>query len=134
VHGRCRPEQWQVDIRGVEGFPAYNNPCWNAYNSLLSADFRGIYQTVKDFDLVMMIDSLEHVDKAEAMVILYHLATHNKQVIVSVPLGVCPQGSCFSNDLETHRATFGGTQDFSAFNYRVLHQQVCLVISISGVK
>lgn len=135
-HGRCGKDQWKTVIHGVEGFPQYgkNNPMWEAYDTVWEENFTRYTDSYRDYDLVMMIDSLEHVEKAEAMTMLYSLASNNKHVIVSVPLGVCPQGTCFGNELETHRSTWSGPQEFAAFNYRVLHQGVCLVVSIQGVK
>lgn len=132
--GRVRKPDWRVGITGVEGFDQYANPMWGAYDFVLRGDFRLIYETITGYDLVLMIDSLEHVEKAEALAILYHLALNNKNVIVSVPVGACPQGTCFGNDLETHRSTWSGPQEFAAFNYRVLYQGICCVVSIHGVK
>jgi hypothetical protein len=132
--GRLKHTDWKVVISGIEGFAEYENPLWGAYDHVMIKDFRQCYESVVDWPMVLMIDSLEHVDMLEAKMILEHLVRNNKHVIVSVPLGNCPQGTCFGNELETHRSTWIGVQDFSNYNYRVLHKEVCLVISLSGVK
>jgi hypothetical protein len=134
VDGRCRPDQWQIEINGVDGFPAYNNPLWATYNNVVTADFRNIYGQISGYDVVLVIDSIEHVEKAEALTILYHLAQANRHLIVSVPVGDCPQDACFSNEYERHRSTWKGPGEFAAFNYRVLHSGVCVVVSIQGVR
>jgi hypothetical protein len=133
VEGRCRPDQWQTLIVGVEGFPEYNNPCWQVYNVIKTEDFRQSYEKVTGWPLVMMIDSLEHVEMTEAQTILRYLVENNQRVLISVPLGNCPQDGVFGNELERHRSTWTGAE-FRDYDYRVLHKGVCLVVIIQGVR
>jgi hypothetical protein len=134
VHGRCRPDQWEHRIFGLEGFMKYNNPVWGAYDQVFQGDFAQCADGIKGWPLVMMIDSLEHLEKAEAQTLLHQLVENNERVIISVPVGNCPQDGVFGNDYEKHRSTWSGPGEFSAYNYRVLHQGVCCVVSIKGVK
>ena len=129
VAGRCRPDQWQTVINGVEGFEQYRNPCWHLYSSVVIADFRKMYEEVRGYGLVLMVDSLEHVKREEANALLDFLVAHNSNVLVSVPLGEYPQGVCHGNVLEAHRSTWT-IQDFERFQHRVLHVGVCGVVSI----
>lgn len=132
-HGRVQSQDWETVIVGVEGFASYSNPCWNCYNNVIVADFRQYYQSVQGWDCVLMIDSLEHVEDTEAKVILEYLVRNNERVIVSVPIGVCPQDGVFGNELETHRSVW---YPDSFWNYRhtILHKGVCVVVSIQGGK
>jgi len=138
VYGRVRRFDWEAEIFGVEGFAKYANPVWQAYTNVLMNKFQDLPAAFyKDHDLVLMIDSLEHMEEVEGATFLRQLVESNKNVIVSVPLGNHPQGACFGNELETHRTTFPAFQDvrsFDAYKYNILHCGVCLVLSISGVR
>jgi len=104
--GNFLPSEWQVTIDGVEGFSRYWNLAYLAYNSVEIANFADRYKTYRGYDVVLMIDSLEHVFKKDAIEILYTLQSQNRYVIVSVPQGEWPQGAVHGNDLECHRATW----------------------------
>lgn len=132
VHGRCHEDTWQSKVIGIEGFESYRNPCWNVYTDVLIKDFRKDYEEIKGWDLVMMIDSLEHCEKAEAKVILATLVKNNRHIIVSVPIGNCPQGAEFGNDFECHRSIWNGPEEFDTYQSKVLHNGVCCSVSIRG--
>ncbi len=132
IHGRVQPNAWRHTIVGIEGFPEYKNPMWEIYNRVSIADFRLMYGEIKKWPLVMMIDSLEHVERHEADAILDDLVNNNRHVIISVPLGTCPQEAEFGNELERHRSTWNGPEEFSRYRHRVLHLGICCVVSIEG--
>lgn len=134
VHGRCKKSDWQAIICGVEGFEEYRNPVWDAYTNVEINDILAVYESIQNCDLVMMIDSLEHLDKVTAGIVLATLVKNNKRVIISVPVGECPQGGVFGNEFERHRSTWSGPRDFDGYNFHVLHQGVCCVVSIQGEK
>lgn len=134
TYGRWRPMEWEARIDGVEGFKAYANPCYGQYNSVGFEDFSKNLDKYTGYDLVLMLDSLEHLDATTGGIVLQTLVQNNKNVIVSVPLGVCPQEDVFGNAFETHRTTFNGPEDFSMYTYRQIYKGVCLVLSINGVK
>lgn len=133
VHGRVHPSEFQGVLVGIEGFPRYDNPCWSLYNRVIIEDFRKYYTHIRGWPLVMMIDSLEHVDREEAFTILDYLVANNGCVIVSVPIGQCPQGACFGNELETHRSIWL-EHDFDKYKHTRLHKGVCLAVAIHGNK
>ena len=137
VHGRTRVHDSEVTLIGVEGYPVYNNPNWGHYNAVLTEDFgnREKWNTYAGFDLVLAIDSIEHLDKDTGLELIKHLVTHNKEVIVSVPLGHWPQGPVFGNTYEVHRADWL-QEDFillaieEKFSMQQLHIGVCGVFSL----
>lgn len=114
VHGRCKVADFQVVMNGVEGFLAYKNPLWKLYDNIYVEDIRDNYTSERysGYDIVLAVDVIEHIEKKEAFKILSHLVANNKYVIVSVPLGNCPQGTVFGNELETHRTRFDSWADF----------------------
>lgn len=129
MHGRCRPKEWQAAIEGVEIFEAYRNPCWDLYSRVTIADFRVL--PVEGWDLVLMIDSLEHVEADEGDGLLRRLIRDNKQVIISVPVEPMRQGQVFGNPNEAHLRQFTG-REFDKYGPKSLHRSNVLAVSISS--
>lgn len=97
-----------VVIQGVEGFADYWGQPWCSYDHVRRENFAlmELWPHYVGFDLVLMIDSLEHLDLVLAKKLLTHLIKNNKTVIVSVPNGPSPQGPYLGNELEEHRSTW----------------------------
>lgn len=132
-HGRCDILTWKAQIWGVEIFKSYENPLWTIYDGVDIQDFtKELTWPKKAWDLVMMIDSLEHVKPELGRLFLEGLVKYNKHVIVSVPNGRMDQGAVFGNEHERHLWTFTDLEEFKPYNFRVLHRGVCTVVSIKG--
>ncbi len=129
--GRLAPGDWRTFIHGVEIFEKYDNPTWNCYDQVSCADFQK--QDLFEYDLVLMIDSLEHLPPAVGWRLLDELVQNNRRVIVSVPNGIMPQGETFGNPHEAHLTTYR-IEDFVRFKerYKILHHGLCVVLSIEG--
>lgn len=130
--GRCEAQSWQSEIYGFEVFVSYMNPCWRVYDDVLVRDFRS--EEHKGFDLVLMIDSLEHLSPEEGRPFLRQLVRDNRHVIISVPNGRMDQGETYGNSAEAHLWTFNGVEEFAPYEFTLLHQSVCTVVSIKGEK
>lgn len=135
MYGRCSPQSWKRQIWGVEGWRDYQNPCWDVYSGVDVNDFRTEWTwPLAGWDLVMMMDSLEHLEPEEGREFLARLVELNKRVIVSVPNGYMPQDEAvYGNELEKHRTTFHGPE-FDIYDHKVLHLGLCRVVSIKGKK
>jgi len=136
MYGRCRPEQWRRIIQGCEVWESYRNPSWEVYSNVTVVDFtKRFEQIVAPWDLVMMMDSLEHLTPEVGRPFLADLVKHNKHVIISVPNGYMPQDSSpYGNAYENHRWTFNGLEEFAAFkDVKLLYQGLCTVVSIPGL-
>lgn len=140
MHGRCRPDQWEAKIIGWEAHRSYFNPCWYAYDQVIVSAFDADEEytcgeesldRMRGHDLVLMIDSLEHLEPGRGTDFLNWLVARNKHVIVSVPVEPCPQGAVFGNEYETHRTHYNGSE-FERFNPTILHRGLCQVMSIKG--
>jgi hypothetical protein len=132
MYGRCRQEQWARVIWGIEVFPQYRNPCWDIYDSVSIGEF-GSEGPECGWDLVMMMDSLEHLAPEVGRPFLERLVNLNKRVIISVPNGFMPQDEAvYGNEHEKHRWTFNGLEEFQKFNPKLLYQGLCTVVSIAG--
>jgi len=129
-NGRCHEKTWEGKIVGYEAWANYRNPCWDVYNEMNVQPF----DIRAGFDLVLMIDSLEHLPLKVGRSYLRFLVEHNKHVIVSVPNGRMDQGETFGNPHEAHLWTFNGTEEFEPYNFKLIHRSVCTVVSIEGFK
>lgn len=76
--------QWKIHIEGVEVEPRYNNPLWWCYDYVHVYDFRK-FETKKKFDLVLLLDILEHFDKDEGKQMLLKAEKLGKNIIISTP-------------------------------------------------
>jgi hypothetical protein len=132
-YGRCRVDQWQRTIWGIEAWGHYRNPSWDVYTGVDVGDFtKPQTWPLSRWDLVMMMDSLEHLTPAVGRPFLASLVARNKHVIISVPNGPMPQGAVYGNEHEAHRWTFNGLEEFAQYNPKVLYQGLCTVVSIEG--
>ncbi len=136
MHGRCQASQWLHIINGEEAHRRYQNPAWDCYDEVLLRDFSKPHEAedpwgLWDHDLVLMIDSLEHLEPERGRAMLDELVAHNKHVIISVPVVPMPQGAVYGNEFETHRTHHDGTE-FERFNPVVLYQGMTRVFSIKG--
>lgn len=126
-YGRCRPDQWHRRIDGAEGHEEYRNPLWDLYDNVWIGDFTARPWT--DYHLVLMVDSLEHLEPEAGRDFLSLLLRHNERVIVSVPLGPMVQDAAFGNEFERHRTTFSG-REFDRYKAKQLYRGMCLAVSI----
>ena len=132
IYGRCRPDQWQRRIDGIEIFEPYRNPAWECYDVVKICDFSAQVVFISGYDLVLMIDSLEHLEPAAGETFLAHLVERNRHVIVSVPNGPMPQNEAvFGNEYERHLTTYCG-REFNRYDPLILHLGLCRVVSIKG--
>ncbi len=130
MYGRCRPAQWEAQIIGFEAHEAYENPCWGCYNVVWREDFAA--KPIRmGYDLVLMIDSLEHLDPLQGKNFLDMLVEQNKHVIISVPVVPMPQGAMYGNEFETHRTHYDGTE-FERFKPVTLYKGMTQAFSIKG--
>jgi hypothetical protein len=131
---RIHPDDWEVQIDGVEGFEPYRtSPLWNAYNTISMEDIREHYKEYTGYDMVFFIDALEHIERPLGDTILDTLLFNNKHLIVSCPSFFHPQGTVNGNELETHRAQWN-EEDFTVRGGKIIHRGVCNVAHIAWKK
>jgi hypothetical protein len=134
VENRIPKHTWQTFIAGIEGFEAYANPMWQLYDTVLLGDFTTMH--VGTFDLVLMIDSLEHVEMEKGKEYLDRLRHHNANIIVSVPDSThqkWEQGAWAGNELERHLAHWTRS-DLEKLGGYIIHSDVCSVAWFRGHK
>jgi glycosyltransferase involved in cell wall biosynthesis len=102
---RYEPESWTVRIDGVEGCPDYRNPVHDhVYDSVRYGDIRELIDELPDYDVILMIDIIEHFEKAEGLKLLDRVMAHaRKAVIVSTPLDPAKEQEYYQHyPLEQH--------------------------------
>ncbi len=98
--------KWTRTIDAIEGFSEYLTPIHEfVYDHVASANAREVLPSLDArYDLILMIDILEHFDRADGLAILRQCARLARNTIVSTPKDIGDQEDVFENELETHRS------------------------------
>lgn len=102
-----QPDQ-ALKIDAVEGFPANISPIYEAvYNRTFEGDAREVIPTLGEYDVVICGDMIEHLEKKEAWALIEQMRQRaRKALILTLPLGQCPQDAIYGNELEIHRSVW----------------------------
>ena len=103
---RYAKSQWKVTIDGVEAFEGYRNPIHEfAYNRVFYGRIEDILPSLDQYDVILLIDVLEHFEKEEGRKLLRDLLLHaRKSLLVATPRFPALQGAYLGNAFETHRS------------------------------
>jgi hypothetical protein len=113
--GRFNKEHWRVTIAGIEVFPAYENPIWHvAYDWFKVGDANALVPELPPFDLILLVDVIEHFEKDRGRALLNACMEKGKFVLVATPDPLGAQGEAFGNPAEKHRAQWNPV-DFRPF-------------------
>jgi 2-polyprenyl-3-methyl-5-hydroxy-6-metoxy-1,4-benzoquinol methylase len=106
-------------ITGVEPFYEYKNPNWGHYDFVYINTMQGwlALEQQDSFDMILFLDVIEHMQKAEGYEILQRLKDRLNPggwLLVSTPGEWVPQGAEHGNELEIH-LSFWEPRDFAGF-------------------
>lgn len=95
-------------IDAVEAFNGYITPLHRyIYNNVYVGDIVQLIDTLDtSYDLIMMIDVLEHFDKEVGRALLTKMLEKHGGVLISIPRNVLHQGHAFHNEFEEHKAAW----------------------------
>lgn len=101
---RYQRDHWRVRIDGVEGYSGYRNPIHDyVYNEVRYGKIEVVLDQVGVYDVVLLIDVLEHFAKEEGEALLRRILHHTrKALIVSTPVAPAHQEQYMGNTLEHH--------------------------------
>lgn len=109
--GRREDPDWRSAdgylIDGIEAFSAYIGTLQEqVYSHIILDEATEALGTMQqnDYDLVLLIDVLEHFDKQQGRYLLSECRRVGKATIVSTPIMFEPQGDAFGNTYEKHRS------------------------------
>ena len=105
-------EPRRVTINGVEGFQPYIGDVQRAiYDNIIVGDALSATRTMTPgYDLVLLIDVLEHFDRLQGKELLEQCVRLGRNVLVSTPKRVETQDSQFENTLEVHRSQWSPSE------------------------
>jgi SAM-dependent methyltransferase len=121
----------KIKIDGIEAFPAYINDGHRYYyDKIYEGNALDTLPVVGQYDLILLIDVLEHFSQEDGISLLKQCVAKGKHVLISTPLDIGDQGAVFGNEFERHRfqwerkhlRQFGSTTFF--WNY---HSILCLI-------
>lgn len=98
--GRLYPEEWRKRIDAIEIYKGYTKLPWYdiIYNNIYNQDITEHDKILADYDLVLFMDVIEHIEKERGL----ELLKKAKHWIVSTPNYVSKQGKMFGNEYEAH--------------------------------
>jgi hypothetical protein len=114
---RYHRDQWQVRIDGIEIFPDYIQAHQRAiYDNIYIGDAFDVIDTLGQYELIVIGDVLEHLDRDRAVEFLDKAAAHSTDaIILSIPLGEkWTQDNIYGNEYERHRS-FWTPDEFLSF-------------------
>ncbi len=117
--GREKYGDWQRRIDGIEVFEQYLTPMHQQiYNQIYIGEALGVLPTLKTrYDLVLLIDVLEHFTRERGMKLLELSLERGRNVIVSTPNKFWSQQEAFGNPFETHHSIWR-RGDFAKFHQK----------------
>jgi 2-polyprenyl-3-methyl-5-hydroxy-6-metoxy-1,4-benzoquinol methylase len=104
--GRHSYSQFLRRIDGVEVFEEYITPLHKfVYNNIYVSDIINILDNIESrYDLVLLIDVLEHFEKRQGETVLRKILSKNGGALISTPKNPSSQKDAFNNVYETHRS------------------------------
>jgi hypothetical protein len=108
----------QLRINGVEIFPDYLTDVQRLlYDTIMIGDIAQIAPTLDTYDVILLVDVIEHIERPLAVKTLDHLlAKARKGVVLSTPASSFPQGEVFGNAAERHIDTWSPA-DFTRWSH-----------------
>jgi hypothetical protein len=93
-------------IDGIEAFPEYLTPLHKyVYDHIYPGNALKVVDTLEiSYDLVIMVDVLEHFSKKEGKALIAKLLKKHRGVLISTPKEFLEQHDTFENEFETHRS------------------------------
>ncbi len=103
--GREEYNNWKRRIDGIEVFEGYLTPVHDViYDHIYIGNALDILATLEtNYDLILLIDILEHLDYREGIELLKECKKRGKNIIISTPENIGIQRDTFGNPLETHK-------------------------------
>jgi len=86
---RLTPEEWLVQIFGIEGCEEYINPATEYYYDNIHIGYAcEVIKDLEPVDVVLAIDVIEHQETEAGLVLAWECIAHAKDLaILSIPLG-----------------------------------------------
>jgi hypothetical protein len=129
---------WKHRIDAVEAYEPYITPVYEyVYNEIFVGDVMEIIHKIPHFyDLALLIDVLEHIEKMQGKHLLKLLTCKSQTILISVPRKVRPQEAIFGNPYEIHRSEWT-KRDFLEINpcvFKICQDKLICIMGEKGVR
>ena len=106
--GREDYKKFLRKIDGIEAFTEYLTPLHEfIYNKIYIGNALDVLgQLDGGYDLVLLIDVLEHFDKKDGEILIKKILSRSKGMIISIPKDIGVQEDVFCNPYEQHKASW----------------------------
>src|SRR5215813_213278 len=79
---RVDPKSWKVQLIGIDAFAPYRNPIWDyVYQEVHVGEAQRILPGLGQFDVVLLADVIEHMDRAAAVDLVRCCLEHSPVLI-----------------------------------------------------
>jgi hypothetical protein len=93
-----------IRIDGIEAFPAYVGPGQRYYyDQIYFGNALDVLPTIDSYDLILLIDVLEHFSYGDGLRLLELCASKSRHVLIATPFDIDIQEAVFGNEFERHR-------------------------------
>jgi hypothetical protein len=103
---RYQAETWETKIDGIEIFPDYVGDLQRLiYNDIYIGDAFDCLEKLGDYDLILLIDMIEHLPKERGFELLELIKKKSKTALISTPVRVISLGKPsmkYGNKYESH--------------------------------
>lgn len=109
-------EKTFITIHGVEAHSQYLRPIHNLlYDKIFTGDVLDIFNDLDfDYDLVLLVDVIEHFDKEVGLTLIKKLLERTKNLVIATPDGFIEQVEVYDNEYEIHKSGWA-KEDFLDF-------------------
>lgn len=103
---RYEKRDWSIKIDGIEAFKGYQNPIHEyIYDKIYYDTVENVLPALHRYDVILLIDVLEHFEKEEGRALLQVLLPHaNKAILISTPVNPDHQEEYNGNTYEAHKS------------------------------
>jgi 2-polyprenyl-3-methyl-5-hydroxy-6-metoxy-1,4-benzoquinol methylase len=117
----------------VEVFQKYISPLYEyIYDNIYNNNILEIAPKLDNkYDLILLIDVLEHFEKSDGFNLLTTLLANNECILVSTPKKPTPQKDAFNNVHEIHRSVWSAKELSSLGNTAFVRDDISLISIIS---
>lgn len=129
---RYNKKDWKIKIDAVEIFKDFITPVHRyLYDEIIIGDIRKVAKDLKEYDLIIMSDIIEHLTKEDGLKIVDELLEKCKWMIIQTPLGFRKQPEVFGNKYEEHLSGYF-PEDFKGKYIEIVEAKNMFAILLIG--